>query len=89
MKKVFIVNSEQGTRVITANVLADDIKKTLEKPVKRRDVELFAEEAVNDNSGKALDANEYVDMLSNYGRTLENYSALTPYTFCLWMRNEH
>ena len=89
MKKVFIVNSEQGTRVITANVLADDIKKTLEKPVKRRDVELFAEEAVNDNSGKALDANEYVDMLSNYGRTLENYSALTPYTFYLWMRNEH
>lgn len=89
MKKVFIVNSEQGTRVITANVLANDLKKTLEKPVKRRDVELFAEEAVNDNSGKALDANEYVDMLSNYGRTLENYSALTPYTFYLWMRNEH
>ena len=89
MKKVFIVNSEQGTRVITANVLANDLKKTLDKPVKRRDVELFAEEAVNDNSGRALDANEYVDMLSNYGRTLENYSALTPYTFYLWMRNEH
>ena len=89
MKKVFIVNSEQGTRVITANVLANDLKKTLDKPVKRRDVELFAEEAVNDNNGRALDANEYVDMLSNYGRTLENYSALTPYTFYLWMRNEH
>lgn len=89
MKKVFIVNSEQGTRVITANVLANDLKKTLDKPVKRRDVELFAEEAVNDNSGRALDANEYVDMLSNYSRTLENYSTLTPYTFYLWMRNEH
>lgn len=89
MKKVFIVNSEQGTRVITANVLANDLKKTLDKPVKRRDVEFFAEEAVNDNSGRALDANEYVDMLNNYGRTLENYSALTPYTFYLWMRNEH
>ena len=89
MKKVFIVNSEQGTRVITANVLANDLKKTLDNPVKRRDVELFAEEAVNDNNGKALDANEYVDMLSKYCRTLETYSALTPYTFYLWMRREN
>lgn len=89
MKKVFIVNSEQCTRVISANVLANDLKGILNKPVKRRDVELFAEEAVNDNSGRALDANEYTDMLTNYCRTLEQFSDLTPYTFYLWMRKEH
>lgn len=81
MKKVFIVNSEQGTRVITANVLANDIKKTINKQVKRRDIELFAEEAVNDNCGTAMDANEYINLITNYCKALENFSELTPYIF--------
>jgi len=81
MKKVFIVNSEQGTRVITENVLATDLKKNLNKPVKRVDVELFAKDAVDENNGRALNGNEYDTMVSNYCRALEEFAELTPYSY--------
>ena len=85
MKKVFIVNTEDGTRVISANVLAKDIQEIIKEngftEVKRKDVELFAEETVQENFGKAISYLEYKPALKQYVDCLVEYTKLTPYQF--------
>lgn len=81
-KEIFIVNSEEGTKVVSANVLANELKKSLEgTKVKRCDIESMATEAVRANTGKAISIEDHLAALERYRNALIEYSELTPYSY--------
>ena len=84
MKKVFIVTNEGNTRVISENVLVKDLSEVLKKQnlkVKRKDVELFVEGAMDEHNGRAMDNTMYTNLLNDYSKSLADYSNLTPYLY--------
>lgn len=84
MKKVFIVTNEGNTRVISENVLVKDLSEVLKQQnlkVKRKDVELFVEGAMDVHNGRAIDNDMYTNLLNDYSKSLAEYSNLTPYLY--------
>ena len=84
MKKVFIVTNEGNTRVISENVLVKDLSEALKQQnlkVKRKDVELFVECAMDEHNGCAMDNTMYTNLLKDYSKSLAEYSNLTPYLY--------
>ena len=84
MKKVFIVTNEGNTRVISENVLVKDLSEVLKQQnlkVKRKDVELFVEGAIDEHNGCAMDNTMYTNLLKDYSKSLAEYSHLTPYLY--------
>ena len=84
MKKVFIVTNEGNTRVISENVLVKDLSEALKQQnlkVKRKDVELFVEGAMDEHNGRSMDNTMYTNLLKDYSKSLDEYSNLTPYLY--------
>ena len=84
MKKVFIVTNEDNTRVISENVLVKDLSEVLKQQnlkVKRKDVELFVEGAMDEHNGRAMDNKMYTNLLKDYSKSLAEYTILTPYLY--------
>ena len=84
MKKVFIVTNEGNTRVISENVLVKDLSEVLKQQnlkVKRKDVELFVEGAMDEHNGRAMDNKMYTNLLKDYSKSLSEYTILTPYLY--------
>lgn len=84
MKKVFIVTNEGNTRVISENVLVKDLSEVLKQQnlkVKRKDVELFVEGAMDEHNGRAMDNKIYTNLLKDYSKSLAEYTILTPYLY--------
>lgn len=84
MKKVFIVTNEGNTRVISENVLVKDLSEALKQEnlkVKRKVVEQFAEGAMDEHNGKAMDNTVYTNLLKEYTKSLAEFSNITPYLY--------
>ena len=86
MKPLFIVNDEQnGTKVVSENVLTNDIREALKRnnitDYKRCDVESLAHDVVIENAGKAIIGESYQRMLHNYVQVLTTFHTITPYIF--------
>lgn len=78
---VFIVNDEQGPRVITQGTLEKDIQSRLTAKVKTKDVESYAQDLIGHLNGKAINRAEYDTALAEAETALTGFSTLTPWAF--------
>lgn len=88
MKKVFIVTCQEGTKIVTESVLTNDLKDTIAhenypnlSSIKRKDVEEFAAEIMNEMNGQSQPESAYNSMLRMWGESLVEYTNLTPYNY--------
>lgn len=80
--KVFIVNKDGNTAVISKGVLIKDITSVLPESVKfkQKDIDSYAEQLLDACAGKAIDAIDYSEMMTEARQALEMYATMTPYT---------
>jgi hypothetical protein len=95
MKKVFIVTGQEGTKIVTESVLTSDLKDAMASAnyknlsaVKRKDVEEFAAEIMNEMNGQSQPESAYNSMLRMWSESLVEYANLTPYNYFLQTKRD-
>lgn len=84
MKKVFLVSTEKGTKIISESVLVNELKQLIKEAnakVKQRDIEDFANEALNRLDGCSVSEEYFTNILKKYATALIEYALLTPFGF--------
>lgn len=84
MKKVFLVSTEKGTKIISESVLVKELKQSIKEAnakVKQRDLENFATEALNTLDGLSVTEEYFKNVLNDYTTALIGYASLTPFGF--------
>lgn len=84
MKKVFLVSTEKGTKIISESVLVKELKQSIKEAnakVKQRDLENFATEALNALDGLSVSEEYFKGILNDYTTALVGYASLTPFGF--------
>jgi len=83
-KEIFIVNGTEGTKIVSARVLAADIRKKLEnQSYKRCDVESISKDLVRDYKGRAVTEEDYVTLVNHTACVMTEYNVLTPYKYMI------
>ena len=95
MKKVFIVTGQEGTKIVTESVLTNDLKDSIAQAnypnlsaVKRKDVEEFAAEIMNEMNGQSQPESAYHSMLRLWSESIVEYANLTPYNYFLQIKKD-
>jgi len=91
MKKVFLVSTEKGTKIISENVLVKELKEVIKargSKCKTTEVEKFVAEALAELDGKSMDNETYEAKITEFATALIKYSELTPYTFYITIQNK-
>ena len=84
MKKVFLVSTEKGTKIISESVLVNELKQLIKNAnakVKQRDIEIFASEALIVLDGRSVSEEYFINILKEYSTALIEYALLTPFGF--------
>lgn len=84
MKKVFLVSTEKGTKIISESVLVNELKQLIKNAnakVKQRDIEIFASEALIALDGLSVSEEYFINILKEYATSLIEYALLTPFGF--------
>lgn len=84
VKEIFIVSSKEGAKVVSARVLATDVREVLKKhgaEYKRCDVESITFDAIHDNLAKVFDEPVYQEMVEHLAEAVEKFTNLTPYQY--------
>lgn len=84
MKKVFLVSTEKGTKIISESVLVKELKQLIKEvnvKVKQRDIENFTSEALSTLDGLSVSEEYFINMLKEYATALIGYASLTPFGF--------
>lgn len=84
MKKVFLVSTEKGTKIISESVLVNELKQLIKNAnakVKQRDIEIFANEALIALDGRSISEGYFINILKEYSTALIEYALLTPFGF--------
>ena len=84
VKEIFIVSSKEGAKVVSARVLANDVREVLKKhgtEYKRCDVESITNDAIRDNIAKVFDEPIYQELVEHLAVAIEEFTHLTPYQY--------
>ena len=84
VKEIFIVSTKDGAKVVSARVLANDVREVLKKhgsEYKRCDVESITNDAIHDNIAKVFDEPVYQELVEHLAVAIEEFTHLTPYQY--------